>query len=71
MLADWQLWCYALEHAGLKQERRSLQLKPENLRASWSEGDCLTLNFTLPSGCFATALLRELAELFRPKFEAL
>jgi tRNA(Glu) U13 pseudouridine synthase TruD len=29
------------------------------------------LQFALPSGCFATALLRELAELLRPKFEAL
>ena len=71
VLADWQGWCYALEHAGLKQERRNLLLKPENLTASWTQADCLRLQFALPSGCFATALLRELAELFRPKFEAL
>ncbi len=71
VLSDWQSWCYALEHAGLKQERRNLLLKPENLSASWPQPDCLSLQFALPSGCFATALLRELAELFRPKFEAL
>jgi len=71
VLADWQGWCYALEHAGLKQERRNLLLKPENLTASWTQADCLRLQFALPGGCFATALLRELAELFRPKFEAL
>lgn len=71
VLADWQSWCYALEHAGLKQERRSVLLKPANLSAHWSANDCLSLQFSLPSGCFATALLRELAQLFRPKFEAL
>ena len=71
VLAGWQGWCYALEHAGLKQERRNLLLKPENLDATWSDNECLTLSFALPSGCFATALLREVAELYRPKFEAL
>ena len=71
VLAHWQSWCYALEHAGLKQERRNLVLKPQDLRAQWSDSDCLSLHFTLASGCFATALLRELAELFRPEFEAL
>lgn len=71
VLAGWQSWCYALEHAGLKQERRNLLLKPQDLRAHWSDNDCLSLHFALPSGCFATALLRELAELFRPNFKAL
>jgi tRNA pseudouridine13 synthase len=71
VLGGWQDWCYALEHAGLKQERRKLWLKPENLIATWLEKDQLALQFALPSGCFATALLREIAELFRPPFEAL
>ena len=71
VLAEWHSWCYALEHAGLAQERRNLLLKPENLTASWPQTDYLRLQFALPRGCFATALLRELAELFRPKFEAL
>ena len=71
LLADWQSWCYALEHAGLSQERRSLQLLPQNLFWQWlPEGD-LQLDFALQSGQFATALLREVCELFRPSREGL
>ena len=71
VLADWQSWCYALEHAGLKQERRDLLLRPENLRWTWLQEDQLQLAFSLPAGSYATALLREIAELFRPEFNAL
>ena len=71
VLADWQSWCYALEHAGLKQQRRDLILRPENLRWTWLQKDQLQLSFGLPSGAYATALLREIAELFRPEFNAL
>ncbi len=53
-----------LESQGLRQERRKLRVLVENL--SWSErrdasgGRCLMLNFFLPSGSYATALLNEL-----------
>jgi tRNA(Glu) U13 pseudouridine synthase TruD len=33
--------------------------------------DQLQLAFSLPAGSYATALLREIAELFRPEFNAL
>lgn len=71
VLGDWQSWCYALEHAGLKQERRALLLYPQDLTSCWLESDRLELNFALPAGAYATALLREIAELFRPEFKAL
>ena len=71
VLADWQSWCYALEHAGLKQERRNLILRPENLHWTWLQQGQLQLSFSLPAGAYATALLREIAELFRPEFNAL
>ncbi|MEH6911680.1 MAG: tRNA pseudouridine(13) synthase TruD [Oceanicoccus sp.] len=48
-----------LERAGLKAERRALRLMPGNLEAQLS-GAQLALSFTLPTGCFATALVREL-----------
>lgn len=52
----------ALVQAGLAAERRSLRLRPGALQ--WQlQADTLQLWFTLPSGCFATALLRELALL--------
>jgi tRNA pseudouridine13 synthase len=71
VLADWQSWCYALEHAGLKQDRRDLLLRPKNMSADWLEEHRLRLDFSLPAGCFATAVLREIAELFRPDIRPL
>jgi len=47
-----------LESARLKQERRALRLMPDNL--NWQiKNDVLELEFDLPSGAFATMLLRE------------
>ena len=71
VLGDWQSWCYALEHAGLKQERRDLLLRPQGTAIEWLAKDELLLSFALPNGAYATALLREIAELFRPEFKAL
>ena len=71
VLADWQSWCYALEHAGLKQERRDLVLRPQDLIVEWTAEQQLRLQFSLNSGCYATALLREIAQLFRPQHRPL
>lgn len=61
-LADWQHWQQGLEQAGLKQERRPLRLHPQSM--SWQfDDDRLQLSFFLPAGCYATAVLRELAEI--------
>jgi tRNA pseudouridine13 synthase len=49
-----------LEAAGLKQERRSLRLRPEALEAEWHRADALELRFSLPPGCYATTVLAEL-----------
>lgn len=57
-----------LETLGLKQERRPLRLIPQSLE--WIvEGDDLMLSFSLPSGCFATSVLREVAQLHIPQQE--
>ena len=50
-----------LEKAGLAQERRSLRLFAQELSWQWNEAG-LCLQFALPAGCYATTLLRELAE---------
>lgn len=55
--------CRWLEQAGLKQERRIMRLPVQDLRWSWPAGDCLQLEFVLPTGCYATAVVRELVEL--------
>lgn len=61
--------CRWLEQAGLKQERRILRLPVQALGWSWPSADCLQLEFVLPTGCFATAVVRELVELI-PEGEA-
>ncbi|HEC19777.1 MAG TPA: tRNA pseudouridine(13) synthase TruD [Gammaproteobacteria bacterium] len=50
-----------LESAGLRQERRALRLPVNALQWRWhAEGKDMQLRFTLPAGCYATAVLREL-----------
>lgn len=55
--------CHWLEHAGLKQERRSLRMPVRELNWHWPEPDCLELEFVLATGCYATAVVRELVGL--------
>ncbi|TVT54720.1 MAG: tRNA pseudouridine(13) synthase TruD [Sedimenticola thiotaurini] len=58
VLADQDFWCEGLEQFGLKMERRALRVPVSSL--DWSiEGSVLNLSFTLPKGCYATAVLRE------------
>jgi tRNA pseudouridine13 synthase len=61
MLANADL-CKALEQQGLKAERRALRVIPQNLQWQLLEGEQqgeLVVEFSLPSGCFATAIVRE------------
>ncbi len=62
VLADWQLWQQGLEQAGLKQERRPLRVLPQEMNWQFSE-DSLSLSFFLPAGSYATAVMRELAQI--------
>lgn len=60
-LSGLQEWTDGLEKAGLKMERRSLRLIVDDLQ--WEYADkTLVLKFSLPAGCFATAVLREIVE---------
>jgi len=52
-----------LEHEGLRQERRALRLIPAGLAWSWLAPDALRLEFALPPGSYATAVLHELGEV--------
>lgn len=62
VLEPWQEWCNGMEHAGLSQERRALQLIPGNGSFYWKENS-LYLSFSLDAGEFATAVLHELLVL--------
>ena len=59
VLAEFQDWCEGLVRAGLRYERRTLRLWVPDLTWSASAPDAWTLEFTLPQGQFATAVLRE------------
>lgn len=52
-----------LERADLKQERRALRLRPQDMAWCWRDDGALELRFGLPSGCYATTVLRELGEV--------
>ena len=66
ILEPWAKWRDAMEHMGLSQDRRALVLR--SIDPSWQrEGSDLILKFALSPGCYATALLRELAVLKSPE----
>jgi tRNA pseudouridine13 synthase len=54
-------WCRGLEEAGLEADRRALRARAHDLAWRWRGEDALELAFTLASGAYATALLREVA----------
>jgi tRNA pseudouridine13 synthase len=47
----------------MEHERRILRLPIGRLTWHYLEPDILQLEFVLPAGCFATALVRELVDL--------
>ena len=61
VLEPYAAWCTGLEAAGLRQERRALRLLVEGLRWEREAGDLL-LEFELPPGAYATAVVRELVQ---------
>ncbi len=61
-LTPLESWKDGLEHVGLSQERRLLNLLPQNF-CSKLEQNSLEVSFSLPPGTYATAILRELLVL--------
>ena len=55
--------CQWLVKAGMEHERRILRLPIGRLSWHYPSLDILQLEFILPAGCFATALVRELVDL--------
>lgn len=52
-----------LAKEGLKQERRPLLLLPEQFNYEWLSENSVRINFYLPSGCYATSVIRELIDI--------
>ena len=51
--------------ARIEQQRRALRLVPRKLQWTFDQADCI-LSFTLPAGCYATTILRELVNVCEP-----
>lgn len=58
--------CEGLEHAGLAQERRALVARPTDMSWAWPQADQLVLDFALPAGQYATAVLGEILHATEP-----
>ena len=58
-----ELWRQACSDAGMEQERRPLRLAVQALQWQWCEDSLLRLEFALPAGAYATAVIRELANM--------
>jgi tRNA pseudouridine13 synthase len=58
--------CHTLEEIGLEQQRRAISLYANNMNWQLDEGQ-LALQFELPTGCFATSILRELIDYHEPE----
>ncbi len=54
--------CAGLLRHGMKMERRALRVLPKTLSAEFVGEESLELGFSLPRGCFATTLVRELVD---------
>jgi tRNA pseudouridine13 synthase len=54
--------CAGLEANGLKQERRALVLKPQRFAMRQLPDAAIEFDFYLPSGAYATVLLREIVQ---------
>lgn len=59
---DSPLLCRGLEERGLAMQRRSLRLPVTNLACERDGESTIVLRFTLPTGAYATSVLRELCD---------
>jgi tRNA pseudouridine13 synthase len=60
LIMQYQDLATGLENAGLEMARRSLRVNVEDMQWHYLDSADLQLQFSLPSGSYATALLREL-----------
>lgn len=56
-----------LEAAGLRQERRATRIRPSAMAWQWPADDVLSIEFALPAGAYATAVLAEIGDVQDPQ----
>lgn len=57
------VFCDGLSRAKMESSRRALRVIPQQMSVQWLAPDCLRLTFNLASGCYATAVIRELVKV--------
>lgn len=60
ILSSFTDWTEALEKGGLRCDRRALRVKPQGMSVEKLDSGVFRLEFALPAGAYATAVLREL-----------
>lgn len=60
VLAEYQQLADGLIANGLEQDRRALRVNVADLQWQFVDANTLSLSFTLPAGCYATSVLREI-----------
>jgi tRNA pseudouridine13 synthase len=60
VLQDYREWQLGLEQHGLEQQRRALRLMIRSFEWEFTSHNQLHLRFALPSGAYATSVVREL-----------
>ncbi|WP_425482114.1 tRNA pseudouridine(13) synthase TruD [Budvicia diplopodorum] len=60
ILSEYQTLMSLVTRERVENARRAVLLMPQHMQWSWSDSQTLSLNFWLPSGCFATSVVREL-----------
>ncbi|MBD2813452.1 tRNA pseudouridine(13) synthase TruD [Xenorhabdus sp. Flor] len=59
-LQDYDSFWSLVKRERVESARRAMLVKPINLRWEWQDDQTVTLHFSLPSGSFATSVIREL-----------
>lgn len=59
-LQKWSKFGDLFEKERVETARRSLLLRPQQLVWQWLDDNCIEVSFYLPSGCYATSVIREL-----------
>ncbi len=63
VIAEYQELADGLVASGLEQDRRALRITVADLHWQFIDDTTLSLSFTLPAGCYATSVLREIINL--------
>lgn len=62
VLAEYTDWVSGLARLRVDADRRALRVMPKALTSKWLNDSDLRLEFSLPAGSYATAVLREIAD---------